>query len=141
MAWQTPKTNWYGATNANGAYEGDYFNVKDYNRIQNNILFLHELGSNIYGAFDLPYLMDSKTVQSYFMFVDYMAFVQNTLAINQHTLNLEYPDFIIKKPGTIVPVPTYNDWNALEQILLDLYENMTNLHQFTWNFELSGGSL
>ena len=40
MAWQTPKTDWHGAVDANGVYSGDRFNAADFNRIKNNLTYL-----------------------------------------------------------------------------------------------------
>ena len=39
MAWQTPKTDWYGSVSSDGTYIGDYFNYNDFNRIKNNLIF------------------------------------------------------------------------------------------------------
>lgn len=43
MSWTEPKTNWT---------ENDYFNIKDYNRIKNNIAYLTEEVSNIVAPVD-----------------------------------------------------------------------------------------
>lgn len=43
MSWTEPKTNWA---------ENDYFNIKDYNRIKNNIAYLTEEVSNIVAPVD-----------------------------------------------------------------------------------------
>lgn len=144
MAWETPKTNWYGAANAQGEYEGDYFNVSDYNRIKGNILYLHELACKLFPAFDLPREMLEKTTSSYFFYSDFTSFIANARQINSNTFQLPFPTFS-NISGMLVHVPTYNDWNALEQLLLDLYENMMNIknhrRQFTWNFGMQGGDL
>ena len=42
MAWTTPKTDWYGTTDADGVYIGDRFNAADFNRIKNNLDFLRD---------------------------------------------------------------------------------------------------
>ena len=43
MSWTEPKTNWT---------ENDFFNIKDYNRIKNNIAYLTEDVSNIVAPVD-----------------------------------------------------------------------------------------
>lgn len=42
MAWTTPKTNWVN---------GEHFNVSDYNRIGENLLYLISLGEEMYPKF------------------------------------------------------------------------------------------
>lgn len=48
LTWITPKTDWKASYDAVGQYEGDYFNVEDYNRIKNNLLFLRELATELF---------------------------------------------------------------------------------------------
>lgn len=47
MGWITPKTNWS---------KSDFFNLSDYNRIKNNLVYLKELAESIYASFDSPNL-------------------------------------------------------------------------------------
>ena len=50
MAWITPKTNWHSTYDGAGEYQEDFFNIEDYNRIKNNLMFLKEKGSElVYG--------------------------------------------------------------------------------------------
>lgn len=144
MSWETPKTNWYGAVNAQGVYEGDYFNVSDYNRIKDNILYLRDLACELFPSFELPRNMADKTTSSYFLYTDFTNFISNALSINTNTLQFPPPSFS-SATGSLVPVPSYQDWNALEQLLLDLYKNIINIkehrRQFTWNFGMQGGEL
>lgn len=44
MAWSTPKTNW-------NLYSK--FNIEDFNRIKNNIAYLHEIAVATLGGFDI----------------------------------------------------------------------------------------
>lgn len=48
MSWQQPKTDWKVHYNSDGSYAGDYFEATDYQRIKNNLLFLHELALTMY---------------------------------------------------------------------------------------------
>ena len=52
MAWQTPKTDWkIQPADENGRYNGDWFNIADYNRITGNIEALHALAQELYPDF------------------------------------------------------------------------------------------
>ena len=52
MAWQTPKTDWkIQPVDENGRYNGDWFNIADYNRITGNIEALHDLAQELYSDF------------------------------------------------------------------------------------------
>ena len=53
MGWTTPKTDWQGATNAEGVYIGDRFNAADFNRIKNNLQYLRDLAIKMYDEFSL----------------------------------------------------------------------------------------
>lgn len=54
MAWQTPKTDWkIQPADENGRYNGDWFNIVDYNRITGNIEVLHTLAQELYPGFPL----------------------------------------------------------------------------------------
>lgn len=48
MAWITPKTDWHATYDGAGEYQEDFFNIEDYNRIKNNLLYLRELGSELF---------------------------------------------------------------------------------------------
>ena len=139
--WQTPKTDWYGAVDANGVYSGDRFNAEDFNRIKNNLQCLRDLAVTIYDEFDIGSVGDDKTVQDYFYADEINQLEENLNTINTHTLNLSY--------GT---TPTYmengntmdfTELNRLESATLDLYEKIKNRiegrRMFQWNFGIKGG--
>lgn len=48
MAWITPKTDWKAEYDSIGQYLGDFFNIEDYNRIKNNLLYLRELSTELF---------------------------------------------------------------------------------------------
>lgn len=48
MPWITPKTDWHSTYNGAGEYQEDFFNITDYNRIKNNLLYLREIGSELF---------------------------------------------------------------------------------------------
>lgn len=47
--WRTPKTDWK---------QGDAFNFEDYNRIKNNLVYLHELAVSLWKPFDIEDMGD-----------------------------------------------------------------------------------
>lgn len=66
MAWETPKTNWYGMTDTDGNYVGDRFNAVDFNRIKNNLTYLRELSIKLYEEFSIVSLGADRTPANYF---------------------------------------------------------------------------
>lgn len=48
VEWITPKTDWKATYNGAGEYEEDFFNIEDYNRIKNNLLYLREIGGELF---------------------------------------------------------------------------------------------
>lgn len=51
VTWITPKTDWSAEYDDTGLFIGDFFNVTDYNRIKNNLLYLRELATElVYGV-------------------------------------------------------------------------------------------
>lgn len=47
VTWEEPKTDWSATYNDSGLFIGDFFNVTDYNRIKNNLLYLRELATEL----------------------------------------------------------------------------------------------
>lgn len=136
MAWVTPKTNWYGGV-VGGVYEGDYFNATDYNRIKNNLSYLKDLTSSVYGAIDsFPTLGADKNYTSY-LYAEEINNLELALdLINDSTVRLEIGDrAVFYANGNTID---YVELNRLESAILDLYENINNAkngrRKFTWNF-------
>lgn len=145
VQWQTPKTDWYGATNSEtGEYTGDRFNAVDYNRIKNNIIYLKELASDeLYPPFDLVTVSNDKTYSDYPYADEINKIEDNFVTLNEHTVNLQIygeppPDYL---PNA--PILDYHELNRLESALLDIYDKLTNQidgrRKFTWNFGMKGG--
>ena len=143
MAWQTPKTDWYGAVDANGVYSGDRFNAADFNRIKNNLTYLRDLAIKVYAEFNIVSLGNDRTPKDYFYADEINQLEANLVTINSHTLKRSYGS-----------APTYNEngntmdfaeLNRLEGAILDLYDKLTNQaygrRMLTWNFGMKGGSL
>jgi hypothetical protein len=141
MAWTEPKTDWYGATDANGVYSGDRFNAEDFNRIKNNLEHIRGLAVTMYDEFTLEPLGSDRTPEDYFYADEINKLEQNLVTLNQNTLKRPYGD-----------APTYYDngntmdfveLNRLEGAILDLYDRLANQSEgrrmFTWNFGMKGG--
>ena len=141
MAWETPKTDWYGSTDSDGVYTGDRFNAKDFNRIKNDLDYLRDLAITLYTEFSLVSLGDDRTPKDYFYADEINQLEENLNTLNSNTLQRAY--------GT---APTYNEngltmdyteLNRLESAILDLYNRLTNESEgrrmFTWNFGMKGG--
>jgi len=127
--WQTPKTDWYGAVDADGHYIGDRFNAVDFNRIKNNLQYLRDLAIQMYEEFSIVSLGADRTPRDYF-YADEI----NQLEANLMTIN--------DKNGNTMD---FNELNRLEGAILDLYDRLQNQadgrRMFTWNFGMKGGGL
>lgn len=143
MAWETPKTNWYGATDADGNYVGDRFNAVDFNRIKNNLAYLRELSIKLYEEFSIVSLGADRTPANYFYADEINQLEENLNTINANTLQRSYgtPPVYVDNGNT----PDFDELNRLESAILDLYDRLTNEFEgrrmFTWNFGMKGGDL
>ena len=141
MAWQTPKTDWYGGLDANGKYIGDRFNATDYNRIKNNLIYLRELAITMYEDFSIETVSADKTTADFFYAEEINTMERNLDTINNATIKRNYGTRVTFIANGNTPV--YTELNRLESAILDLYDRMTNQHEgrrmFTWNFGMKGG--
>ena len=79
MAWSTPKTDWTAT---------DSFNIADYNRIKNNLDYLHDESEIIYGEYDITDMgSDLASYAGYWDVAKFNAFEQNLDTINRHMIN------------------------------------------------------
>lgn len=139
--WQTPKTNWYGAVDANGVYSGDRFNAVDFNRIKNNLQYVRDLAITLYKEFDIVSLGDDRTEKDYFYADEINQLEVNLNTINNNTLKLSYgtaPTYV--ENGNTMD---FAELNRLEGAILDLYDKLTNQSEgrrmFQWNFGIKEG--
>lgn len=143
MAWETPKTDWYGRVDENGVYMGDRFNAADFNRIKNNLEYLRDMAIKLYAEFSIVSLGDDRTPRDYFYADEINQMEANLNTINSNTLKRSYGS----TPSYIENGNTMNfaDLNRLEGAILDLYDKLNNQtygrRMFTWNFGMKGGSL
>ena len=140
MAWQTPKTDWYGVE-IDGVYTGDRFNAEDYNRIKNNLIFLRNLAITMYEEFSIETVSNDKTTQDFFYADEINTMERNLDTINSHTVNRPYGERVTFVANGNTPV--YTELNRLESAILDMYNRLTNQSEgrrmFTWNFGMKGG--
>lgn len=139
--WQTPKTNWYGAVDANGVYSGDRFNAVDFNRIKNNLQYVRDLAITLYKEFDIVSLGSDRTEKDYFYADEINQLEANLNTINNNTLKLSYgtaPTYV--ENGNTMD---FAELNRLEGAILDLYDKLTNQSEgrrmFQWNFGIKEG--
>lgn len=143
MAWETPKTDWYGRVDENSVYTGDRFNAADFNRIKNNLEHLRDMAIKLYAEFSIVSLGDDRTPRDYFYADEINQMEANLNTINSNTLQRSYGS----TPSYIENGNTMNfaDLNRLEGAILDLYDKLNNQtygrRMFTWNFGMKGGSL
>lgn len=125
MVWETPKTDWYGAT-VDGKYEGDRFNYWDYNRLKNNLLFLQDISYPMYPRFEMLDMGIDRDYASPLYAEDMEDIFQNLKVLNSNTVNLESIDEWIDTSGfegyfQNSRTMSYRELNFFEQSMLDIY--------------------
>ena len=141
MAWTTPKTDWYGTTDADGVYIGDRFNAADFNRIKNNLDFLRDLAIKLYDEFSLVSLGQDRVPCDYFYADEINQLEENLVTLNANTLRRNYGAApVYNANGNTMD---FTELNRLEGAILDLYDRLNNQSEgrrmFTWNFGMKGG--
>ena len=140
MAWQTPKTDWYGKV-IEGVYVGDRFNAVDYNRIKNNLIYLRDLAITVYEGFNIETVSNDKTTADFFYADEINAMERNLDTINNNTLKRNYGTRVTFSANGNTPV--YTELNRLESAILDLYDRLSNQSEgrrtLTFNFGMKGG--
>ena len=82
VVWTDPKTNWKNT---------DRFNVSDFNRIKNNIEFLHDEAELLYKKFEISNM--GQNIESYESYWDvnwFNAFEENVETINNIIFTQDY---------------------------------------------------
>ena len=140
MAWETPKTDWYGET-VDDVYTGDRFNAKDFNRIKNNLEFLRELAITMYDDFAINDLGRDRTPKDYFYADEINHLEENLDTVSATSIKRSYGSPpVYYDNGNVMD---FAELNRLEGAILDLYDKLTNESEgrrmFTWNFGMKGG--
>lgn len=80
--WHTPKTNWKAT---------DRFNYVDYNRIKNNLIYLHDLAQEVYKQFQIADMGEDITdYTGWFTAAAFNAFESNLETINKNIFTQDY---------------------------------------------------
>ena len=113
MAWTEPKTNWT---------KDDFFNIEDYRRITNNIMYLKDfLDSLFYGLSDLQ-LMSEKNISEPIYAREINDIENNIELLNIETYKLEIGDTKEYFPNK--RTMDFNELNRIEKAMFDIYTKM-----------------
>lgn len=113
MAWTEPKTNWT---------KDDFFNIEDYMRITNNIMYLKDfLDSLFYGLSDLQ-LMSEKNISEPIYAREINDIENNIELLNIETYKLEIGDTKEYFPNQ--RTMDFNELNRIEKAMFDIYTKM-----------------
>lgn len=110
MSWEEPKTNWTS---------NDRFDAPNYNRVKNNLLFLHEMAEMLYQSFEIEDMGSDKDYSSF-----YYADEINKLSDNLERIHLNiYPIEIGEKTVYVQNQAFigYVDLNRIEASTLRIY--------------------
>lgn len=139
--WIEPKTDWYGSTDANGVYTGDRFNSEDYNRIKNNLNYLHFIAEAVYPDFPITDMGEDKSKNEYPYADEINAIESNLEIISRNTVEIDCGD-----SQTFVPqgkIFDYAELNRIESATLSLYNKLINQYDgrrmFQFLFGTNGG--
>lgn len=115
MAWTEPKTNWT---------KDDFFNIEDYRRITNNIMYLKDfLDSLFYGLSDMQSMSEKNISEPIY------AREINDIENNIELLNIETYKLEIGETKEYFPnqrTMDFNELNRIESAIMDIYIKMIN---------------
>lgn len=129
MSWITPKTDWVAS---------DRFNITDYNRIRNNISFLHEEAVKVFGGFNIEDM--GEDIVTYTAMWDYRMFnaIENNIDIlNEHMLKENYgAKKTYYENGVFI---NYEELNRIEDASLRMYEIIQGWYEGLYTLEFKVG--
>ena len=120
MAWIEPKTNWTSSSR---------FNIEDFNRIKNNLLYLHDVALVRVGAFEIESMGEDLFVGE----DEYKNWVVedfNAIENNLHTISNKIMDADIGTKKTFYEnglMPDYVELNRIESVTLRNKNALDNL--------------
>jgi len=130
MPWITPKTDWKAEYDTIGNYQGDYFNVEDYNRIKNNLQYLRDRATELFlvpeinlGADKHFPVAGSPDFNNDNFFADEFNAIENglkTIDDSSGVFNHGDPRLFYENGSFI----DYIELNRIESAELDLYEHI-----------------
>ena len=115
MSWQKPKTDWKST---------DRFNISDYNRIKNNLEYLHGFAEKLYLPFSIDDMGDDKeSYADYFYADEFNLFEDNLKTINQNVFTQDFG--IAQKFYDNGPFIKYDELNRIESAILSIYNMLS----------------
>lgn len=111
LNWIEPKTDWT---------DNDRFDAPNYNRIKNNLAYLHEFAEELYKKFNVGDMGSDKDYSSF-----YYADEINTLADNLEIINSNTYPLDIGEKTLYMPNQAFIGWqdlNRIESACLRMYE-------------------
>ena len=129
MSWITPKTDWTAT---------DRFNISDFNRIKNNIEYLHTEAVKIFGNFDIESM--GADIASYATMWDYRVFnaIENNIDILD--ANMLKEGYGTKKTyfanGAFL---LYSELNRIESATLRMNEIINGWYEGLYTIEFTVG--
>lgn len=125
MAWETPKTDWSAQYSDTGLFMGDFFNIQDYNRIKNNLLYLRELATQLMHNVPKITVGDDKESYDEYFYADEINMIED--ALETIDLFIGWVDFGNKQTfydnGKFIDSA---ELNRIESAELHLYDLLTN---------------
>ena len=123
MARQTPKTDWkIQPADENGRYNGDWFNIADYNRITGNIEVLYALAQELYPGLSIVNMPD-HTVSDF----PYASIINNIE--NKKSLPAMQSFFYICEYLGVTPKEFFDDENADTTALREFIQEARRLDE------------
>ena len=111
-SWITPKTNWMPT---------DRFNYVDYNRIKNNISYIHKLAVSLWKDFKIANMGEDVTEYTVFWDVDVFNFFESNIEeINKNIIKQDFG--ISQRFYENAPFIKYDELNRIESAILSMYE-------------------
>ena len=120
MAWIEPKTNWTSSSR---------FNIEDFNRIKNNLIYLHDVALVKFGAFEIESMGEDLYVGE----DEYKNWVVedfNAIENNLHIISNKIMDADIGTKKTFYEnglMPDYVELNRIESVTLRNKNALDNL--------------
>ena len=110
IEWKKPKTDWKSS---------DRFNIVDFNRIKNNLRFLHQKACKLYRNFDIENMGDEVTsYESYWNVAFFNAFESNVDVINNIIYTKDYG--ITQRFFENGPFIKWDELNRIESACLEM---------------------
>ena len=131
VVWQEPKTDWKIT---------DRFNITDFNRIKNNIYYLHEKAMETSRYFKIDHM--GEDIESYdgYWNVDYFnAFEQNIEIINQNTFSKNYG--VAQRFFENGPFIKWDELNRIEKACLSIKEILERQEKTITRLDFRLGSM